>query len=144
MLDVLMTSAVRRVQEPGCHLDHGGKLITFVGPNAAEFIKALVPEPEWHVLISPRLRGRRMAEQLRGVWIAEIQDLEGVTRELITRTHDAGVPRQCVMVGTAQEMPMRRLGLLNCVQLGNANLDALRRDLTQLWAEATHRVAQPA
>ena len=143
MLELLMMSAVRRVHEPGCRLDHGGKLITFIGPNAAEFIETLAPRPEWHALISPRLRGRRMAEQLRDIWFAEVQDLEAVTRELIARTHDAGIARQCVLVGTAREMPTRRLGVLNCIQLGNANLDALRRDRDQLWAEIGHRHPQP-
>ena len=64
--------------------------VPVLGDQTDELVRAMSPQPDFHKVINPRLGGRQLAEQLRGVWIAEVQDLDGVTRDLITRTHDAG------------------------------------------------------
>jgi len=133
-----MAGAVRRVREPGCRLSMT-QLLVLVGDQTDELLRAMSPQPDFHKVINPRLAGRQMAEQLRGVWIAEVQDLDGVTRDLITRTHDAGVPRQCVLIGTAKARPTPN-DLLYMVELREPGyVVAMLRDRDQLWAEAAHK-----
>ena len=134
----IMTGAVCRVREPGCRLSMT-QLLVLVGDQTDELLRAMSPQPDFHKVINPRLAGRQMAEQLRGVWIAEVQDLDGVTRDLITRTHDAGVPRQCVLIGTAKARPTPN-DLLYMVELREPGyVVAMLRDRDQLWAEAAHK-----
>jgi len=115
------------------------QLLVLVGDQADELVQAMSPQPDLHKVINPRLTGRRMAEQLRGVWIAEVQDLGGVTVDFVTRTHDAGVPRQCALIGTARARPKPANDLLHVVELSKPGyVAAMLRDRNQLWAEAAH------
>jgi len=115
------------------------QLLVLVGNQASELVQAMSPQPDYHKLVNPRLTGRRMAEQLRGVWIAEVQDLDGVTIDFLTRTHDAGVPRQCALIGTARARPRPANDLLHVFELSKPGyVAAMLRDRDQLWAEAAH------
>jgi hypothetical protein len=81
----VMTGAVRRVREPGCKLSMT-QLLVLMGDQTDDLVWAMAPIPDWHQIINPRLRRRQMAEQLRGIWLGEVQDLDGVTRDLVIRT----------------------------------------------------------
>jgi Virulence-associated protein E len=96
---------------------------------------------------------------LRGVWIVELSELDVLNRAELARAKAflsqqterfrlpygrriIHVPRQCVFVGTTNadswlkdETGGRRFWPVRCRQI---DLDGLRRDRDQLWAEALH------
>ena len=98
--------------------------------------------------------------QLRGVWIVELSELDVLNRAELARAKAflsqqterfrlpygrriVQMPRQCVFIGTTNsdawlkdETGGRRFWPVRCIRI---DLEALRRDRDQLWAEAFQR-----
>jgi predicted P-loop ATPase len=150
-----MISAVARVLEPGCKADC---ILILQGKQGAKKSTALhVLGGEWYSNSLPDVTSKDAALAMFGSWIIEIPELEAMNRSATTafkdfsaRTFDKYRPpygrfqvtkqRTSVFAGTTNEDKIlndptgaRRFWP---VKVGSINLDALRRDRDQLWAEA--------
>ncbi len=151
-----MIGAVARVMQPGAKVDH---MLILEGPQGGRKSSALkvLAGAEWFTDEIAEIGSKDAAQQMRGVWIIEIAELDAISRAdvsrikaFLTRTVDRyrppferyviDVPRQCVFAGSVNpdtylrdETGNRRFWPVRC---GRIDLDALRRDRDQLWAEA--------
>ena len=116
-----MVSAVARIMEPGCKVDHVPVLIGPQGIGKSTALRALCRDPNWFSDdISPNLIERDTKESLRGKWIIELAEIPHVRREadrvkaFFTRQEDRyreayGMlnrdhRRQCVFIGTTNDL----------------------------------------
>ncbi|MGE0750817.1 MAG: VapE domain-containing protein [Variibacter sp.] len=161
---LLLVAAVRRVRSPGAKFD---ELVVFEsgqGTNKSSALKVLAIREDWFADDLPlNAEGKRVIEQLRGRWIVEAAELSGMRRTdiehlkaFLSRDIDRArmsygrllteVPRQAVIVGTTNADEYLRDTTGNRrfwpVRIQQFDLDALRRDRDQLWAEAAQREAQ--
>jgi predicted P-loop ATPase len=155
-----LTSAVARVENPGCQADHMLVLEGQQGLGKSRAARLIAVLPEWFADNVGDLRNKDSALQLSGKWIIELSELAAIRRgeleqvkAFISRTQDVfrppygrrsvTVPRQAVFIGTTNETAYlrdrtgnRRYWPVTC---GLIDLGALQRDRDQLWAEAMHR-----
>ncbi|HCZ16901.1 MAG TPA: hypothetical protein DHV85_20495 [Candidatus Accumulibacter sp.] len=153
----LWTALAGRVLSPGVKADMVPILVGDQGAVKSSSVAAMVPGVEFFTEISFSEKDEDLARKMRGRLIAEIAELRGLhTRELdsikafIARTHETWVPkyrefavqfpRRLVFIGTtnqdeflADETGNRRW---LPVRTGKADIEAVRRDRLQLWAEA--------
>jgi predicted P-loop ATPase len=154
-----MISGVARIFEPGCQADC---VLVLEGPQGIK------KTTTFNVLGGPfysndiaALGTKDAQEQILGKWIVELDELEAVTRAadvaavraFVSRRIDdfrlpygrrsQAYPRQCIFGGTTNrdtwmrdETGGRRWWPVRC---GEIDIDALRQDRDQLWAEARDR-----
>lgn len=161
-----LVSAVARVRDPGCKADH---MLVFEGPQGigkSTALRELCPNPDWFYdseLLG--LIGNKDAYiNLRGKWIIECAELDGINRKeasalkgYITGRYDSyrapyartatTTARQCVLAGTINpnglgymrdETGARRFWPVACTK---CDIEAIKRDRDQLWAEAAKAYA---
>lgn len=152
----IWTALAGRVMSPGIKADMVPILVGHQGAGKSTAVSAMAPAPEFFCEISFNEKDEDLARKMRGRLVAEIGELRGLhTKELesikafITRTHENWIPkyrefatqfpRRLVFIGTtnkeqflADETGNRRW---LPVPVACANVDALRRDRDQLWAE---------
>jgi predicted P-loop ATPase len=154
-----LISAVARIYRPGCKADC---VLILEGPQGGRKSSALkiLAEP-WFADRLSDLASKDAAMETRGAWIIEVAELDSMSRAevstikaFMSRTHDRFRPpygkrlvdlaRQCVFAGSINPeggylkdaTGGRRFWPIAC---GMIDLDALKSDRNQLWAEACER-----
>ena len=150
-----MISAVARALKPGCKADHMLVLEGEQGARKSSALAALAGEA-WFTDALPPMNTKDASDFLRGRWIVEVAELEAMRREMdavkafISRQIESfrpaygretvDEPRRCIFAGTTNkdawlrdETGGRRFWP---VKVGIIDLDAIKRDRAQLWAEA--------
>jgi len=160
---IVLMAAVRRIREPGAKFDN---ILVLEGPQGSGKSTAI------QILAGPEnfsdqdiltLDAKTQMEAIEGVWIYEISELQGFGRAetgkvkaFASRAVDRGRPaygrfredrpRQTIFIGTTNDDRYLRDQTGNRrfwpVRTGTIDLQALRRDRDQLWAEAAQHEAQ--
>ncbi len=157
-----MVSAVARVFDPGCKVDHALVLEGSQGIGKSSALEALTSMPWFSD--TPIVFGEKDSyEALRGVWIYELAELSALRRSdveaqkaYISKRHDryrrpygegpTTWKRQVVFAGTTNDERYlidptgnRRFWPVRC---GKIEMAAIARDRDQLWAESVVRYQQ--
>jgi hypothetical protein len=156
---MFMISAIARIMDPGCQADY---TLVFEGPQGqlkSSVCRTLAGDAHFLDHLPP-LKNKDSSQILRGKWIIECPEMRAFsdakiseTKEFITRRIEiyfarygrveSKEPRQCVIIisinpsiylydttGNRRYWP---------VKIGTIDLEALKRDRDQLWAEAKAR-----
>lgn len=158
-----LVSAVARVFNPGCQADCALVLEGVQGIGKSTALRVLAGDEWFSDSLPSDLKHKDAKDHLRGKWIVELPELAQFKRNEIETVkaflsrrqeqyrpsygrHEITYPRQCVFAGSTNETEYlvdvtgnRRFW---CVQCGDIDLAALRRDRDQLWAEAAHLYRQ--
>jgi predicted P-loop ATPase len=152
-------SAVARVREPGCQVDH---MLVLEGPQGRRKSTALgmLCGRQWYCDRLSDPGSKDASQELGGLWIGEFSDLSTLRRAeietikaFVTRRTEryrpsygrcvVEQPRQCIFAGTTNESEYlgdatggRRFWPVHC---GTIDVAALERDRDMLWAEAVAR-----
>jgi predicted P-loop ATPase len=153
-----LISGVARIFEPGSKADC---VLVIEGPQGRGKSSALhILGGDWYSDDVASVESKDAAIGIRGKWIVEFAELDSISRAASSRIkafisraednirlpydkHTTALPRECIFGGTVNhseylrdETGGRRFWPVVC---GVINLDALRRDRDQLWAEAVVR-----
>lgn len=152
-----LIGAVARVMKPGCQLDSLPILEGVQGSGKSSAVRILAGE--WFSDSAIDFGSKDSYQQLPGVWLYELGELDALNRRDVSRVKAfisapsdryrpsygrrvIDVPRQCVFIGTtnatdylSDDTGARRFWP---VRTGRIDLEALRTDRDQLWAEAVH------
>jgi hypothetical protein len=153
-----LVAAVRRARRPGCKFDHILVLEGSEGTMKSTSIVVLAGVENFSDQTILTASDKEQQELMRGVWIFEIADLAGMKRSEVekvkafaSRTHDRArpaygrrridAPRRGILIGTTNEDEYLQSQTGNRrfwpVKTGTIDIEALRRDRDQLWAEAS-------
>lgn len=154
-----LISAVARIYQPGCKVDHVLILEGAQGSYKSTAARVLAGD-DWFTDQLADMGSKDASMQLRGVLIVELAELDALNRSEMARAKAfismqterfrlpygrrmIQVPRQCVFIGTTNsdqwlkdETGGRRFWPVRCGQIDIAGIE---RDRDQLWAEAVHR-----
>ena len=153
-----LVAAVRRARQPGCKFDFITVLEGRQGTGKSSAIRVLAGSDD---VFSDagllHLDGKGQMEAVKGVWLYELAEMDSMrqtdvdkVKAFVSRTHDRArgayerhvtdQPRRCVFFATTNRSDYLRDATGNRrfwpVETGVIDLDALRRDRDQLWAEA--------
>ncbi len=158
-----LIGAVRRAMEPSTKHD---TMLVLEGPQGARkssAIAALCPEPKWFTDgLKLDEAAREVIEQSSGKWIVEVAELGGMRKAdvdnlkaMLSRSTDSARlaygrhkqdrPRRFIMFGTVNPgangylkdaTGNRRFWIC---PVGEIDVEAIKRDRDQLWAEAVYR-----
>jgi putative DNA primase/helicase len=158
-----MISAVARVDQPGCKVDH---LLILEGPQGkqkTESLRELAVKEAWFSDRLSNMATKDAAIEVAGVLLFEIAEMDTILRgssttakAFLTRRYDRfrpphgkhtiSLPRQCVFAATINPpvggylkdpTGARRFWPVAC--RGMIDRAGIERDRDQLWAEAVHR-----
>jgi predicted P-loop ATPase len=153
----MLVAAVRRVRSPGCKFDYIVVLEGAQGVGKSSLLRLLAGEENFTDNEIIGLDKREQQEAIQGVWIYEVAELDGLHKSDVTKvklfaskTVDSARPayarsrvdrpRRGIFVATTNEDTYLRDTTGNRrfwpVQVGKINLDWVRQDRDQLWAEA--------
>lgn len=163
--NIVLTAGVRRVRQPGVKFDELLILEGAQGVGKSTAIRILARREEWFSdSVRLNVSEKEMLEELGGVWVGEVGELQGLRKgevetlkaQLSRQTDKARMayarlstraPRQCIFIGTTNNGKAapylmdatgnRRFWPVEVV--GAIDLEALQRDVDQLWAEACVR-----
>ena len=152
-----LIAAVRRARKPGTKFDHIMVLEGSEGTMKSTAIVTLAGIENFSDQTILTASDKEQQELVRGVWIYEIADLAGMRRSEVekvkafaSRTHDRARPayarrridtaRRNIFFGTTNEDTYLQSQTGNRrfwpVPTGTIDIEGLRRDRNQLWAEA--------
>lgn len=152
----LWTALAGRIVTPGVKADMVPILVGGQGVGKSTGVAAMCPANDFFTEVSFHEKEDDLARRMRGRLVGEIGELRGLhTRELetikafITRTHESWVPkyrefatsfpRRIVFVGTTNKEEFLADDTGNRrwlpVRVEQADVEAIRRDRLQLWAE---------
>jgi len=158
-----LISAVARIYEPGCKVDHMLVLEGPQGKQKSEALRTLAVRDAWFADRLSHVASKDAAQETAGVMLIEVAEMDALVKAtsssikaFITRRTDRFRPpygkhvinrrRQCVFTGTINPIVggylrdptgSRRFWPVACH--GVIDRDGLRRDRDQLWAEAIAR-----
>ncbi len=116
--ELIMTAAVRRIKSPGCKFDY---FVVLHGPEGiGKSTLWSVLGGEWFTDSITTIEGKEGMESIRGKWIIEMSELEGVRKSEQTKLKGfissqvdsyrpaygesiEDYPRQCIIVGTTND-----------------------------------------
>ena len=155
----LWTALAGRALDPGCKADMVPVLVSRQGTAKTSVVEALAPTADTFVEIDLSKDDDALSRAMRGKMVGEIAELRGLqgrdaesNKAFITRRFEEWIPkyqeystkmpRRLVFIGTANkeflddETGERRWLPLH---VGQADLEALKADVEQLWAEGVER-----
>jgi predicted P-loop ATPase len=154
---LFLVGAVARAHVPGIKFDTALVLEGPQGTGKSSLVRVLGGEWTLEGLPPSEIRGKDVLATLLGAWIVELDELEAVRRSdiaslkaflsaLVARARmpydrkARDYPRRCAFLGTTNQAAYLRDGTGNRrfwpVRTGRIDLNGLRRDRDQLWAEA--------
>jgi predicted P-loop ATPase len=152
-----LVAAVARIFHPGVKFDTMLVFDSGQGENKSSATQILAVRPEWFTDALDMSGDKDAVMNLQGKWIAEAGELDGMrkveintVKAFLSRPVDRArfaygrltqdYPRQCVFIGTSNEGAYLRDATGGRrfwpVEVGRIDLDKLRRDRDQLYAEA--------
>ncbi len=157
---MVLVAAVRRTRQPGCKFDEMLILEGEQGVQKSTGLRALCPEEHWFTDDLPLdADTKRQMESTNGKLIVEAGELKGMTKGdvnklkgYLSRTEDKArmaygrketiSPRQFIIIGTTNDAQYLRDPTGNRrfwpVRIVFVDVDALRSERDQLWAEAAY------
>lgn len=158
-----LISAVARIFEPGCQVDHTLCLEGPQGKAKSKALRKLAVKDEWFADRLSHVSSKDAAQEMSGVWLIEVAEMDALMKattssikSFLTRRsdrfrppygrHPIDLPRQCVFAATINPPAggylrdptgSRRIWPVTCH--GMIDVEALARDRDQLWAEAVAR-----
>lgn len=160
-----LIAGVRRVRKPGCQKD---EMLVLISPkqglNKSTAIGILAKKPSWLVEdLSLNTDAKVLVDLLKGKWIVECQELKGLSKAeanavkgLLSRPKDRAresygryaddFERKCLFFASSNDRRFLSDPTGNRrfwpVHVGEIDLEGLRKNVDQLWAEAVHYEAQ--
>ena len=122
LMRLLLTAAIKRIYEPGCKYDIMVCAVGGQGAGKSTFFRFLAIRDEWFSDDIKRLDDDQVYRKLQGHWIMEMSEMLGTVnaksieeiKSFLSRTketykipyevHPEDRPRQCVFVGTSNDI----------------------------------------
>lgn len=162
---IVLIAAVRRILQPGCKYDEMLVLESPQGMNKSSSLRALCPKDEWFSDDLPLdCEAKEIIERTLGKWIIEAGELTGGRKadrdhlkSMLSRQIDGPArmayarfpverPRQFIIIGTTNSAAylMDSTGARRFwpIAVQNFDIDGIRENRDQIWAEALQREAQ--
>ena len=157
----VMIAAVKRIKQPGCKFDNVLVLEGKQGYGKSSFVKELLPHEDWFSDAPLNsLENKDTILSLQGRWLLELGEMSVLSKadnealkSFISRTADIirrpyerraeKIPRQFILIGTTNQSTYLKDPTGNRrfwpIAVKEIDLEALKKDRDQLWAEAVVR-----
>jgi predicted P-loop ATPase len=122
LMKLLLTAAIKRIYEPGCKYDIMVCLVGGQGAGKSTFFRFLAVNDEWFTDDLKKIDDEQVYRKMQGHWFIEMSEMLGTVnaksveeiKSFISRpketykipyeTHPEDRPRQCVFVGTSNDL----------------------------------------
>lgn len=172
VMKLFMLGAIARIFKPGCKFDYMLVLVGEQGGGKSTFLRYLALDDSWYNDNFSTLDSARSVENLRGMWIVELAELQATKRAKDVETIKSFItsrvdtyrapynrrteqrPRMCVLAGTSNPVDFltdktgnRRFLPITC-NIRNASFDmfadelATKVEVAQAWGEAMEYYTQ--